>query len=527
MDAPVKAGDIIDGRYRLERVIGTGGMAVVVAAIDIEVEERVALKFLFKKAARHKEILQRFEREQAVISRLEGDHVARMLNSGVVKNTPYMVMEYLQGRDLQDLLRVQKTLPLEQAVEYVLQACDAVAEAHSLDIVHRDLKPGNLFLTHRADGSPCIKVVDFGIAKILSGGDGEGSLTRTEVVMGSPFYMSPEQMVSSKDVGPATDIWALGVILYELLAGKIPFAEKTTEKVCSRVLSGDHTPLREVFPNCPDGLDEVVARCLTRMPADRYRDVAELAAALEAYAPSQARFLIGRARFRLNHPGQTPPEQETAPELAPERDPEEAREAPTVYLPRKPRNRWKPILFAAFGGGMLALGFAGGMFFRGQAPDADPSSSLAAHATPSAEPVVTSVPTEEATGEDDEEPVVPEVPIEIDLDELIRKSDTENRRNAPPRSTRGSASSVSPASSKTAPPLPSSPPSSTKSAAPVVPASAKSPPAGTMPTTTSVPSPTATPGTVTGTTSPAPSMPSTATTATGTSGATPEPSSSR
>lgn len=499
MDAPVKAGDIIDGRYRLERIIGTGGMAVVVAAIDVEISERVALKFLFRKAARHKEILQRFEREKAVIARLQGEHVAKILDSGVVKNTPYMVMEYLQGSDLSDVLRVQKTLPLEHATEYVLQACEAVAEAHGLEIVHRDLKPGNLFLTHRADGSPCIKVFDFGIAKILAGGDeGEGSLTRTEVVMGSPFYMSPEQMISAKEVGPATDIWAMGVILYQLLSGKLPFAAKTVEKVCARVLNDSPTPLREVMPGCPDGLDEVLLGCFQRMPEERYADIGAFASALAPFAPEHARALVPRIEHRLRHPGQEPPVSAAAAEVAKARDPEAAPEAPTVYLPRKSKKSWKGALFVAFGLGMAGLGFAGGMYFRGNPPPpSEPDPSEAPKETASAASLPTKPPEREEPDEP-EEPLVPDLPIEIDLDEEIRRAAAEERareraerrREAAARAAAsaeaepatpkpaGSATVPTPKSSATPSPVPPKP-SATSTKKPS--ATATSTPTGTQP----------------------------------------------
>jgi serine/threonine-protein kinase len=503
MDAPVKAGDIIDGRYQLERVIGTGGMAVVVAAIDVEVSERVALKFLFKKAARHKEILQRFEREKAVISRLEGEHIARMVGAGVVKNTPYMVMEYLQGRDLVDVLRVQKTVPVELAVEYVLQACEAVAEAHGLDIVHRDLKPGNLFLTHRSDGSPCIKVLDFGIAKILGGGGGaEGSLTRTEVVMGSPHYMSPEQMVSSKEVSPATDIWALGVILHELVAGKLPFAERTTEKLCARVLNGEPTPLREDCPSCPEGLEKVVARCLLRMPEERFADVGELALALSEFAPPHARPLVARVVHRLRHPGELPPEIDEAPRLSQARDPEEAPDAPTVYLQRHSRIPWKSVMWAAFGVGLLAVGFAGGLLFRttptdvALPPEAPAASSMAAPSLSATE--VRPDPTEE-------EDYLADLPIEIDLDDGVPKAEVTSRpavrEERPARKEPRSPSPESPTtkaatSAPTTTIAPAGPPSTTTPpATPTSGADASPPAAGTSTgePSPSVPKPTSQP----------------------------------
>jgi len=497
MDAPAKAGDIIDGRYRLERVVGSGGMAVVVAAIDIERSERVALKFLFKKAARHKEILQRFEREKSVIGRLEGEHVARMLGAGIVKNTPYMVMEYLQGRDLADLLRVQQTLPVEQAVEYILQACEAVAEAHGLDIVHRDLKPGNLFLTHRPDGTPCIKVLDFGIAKILGGGDQEEkSLTRTEVVMGSPNYMSPEQMISAKDATPATDIWALGVILHELVAGTLPFAERSTERLCARVLQGEPTPLRKDCPSCPEQLENVVLRCLQRMPQDRFGDIAEFAKALAPLAPESAQALVPRIEKRLRQPRVSLTEEQLS-SLVPARNPEEASEAPTVYLPKPAQLPWKFIVFVGFGLLMAGLGFAGGLVFQRPVQPAAPDSIAATTASSHSVPASSSAPLTvvERAEHDDHELVQP---IEIDLDDMVKKeSDTVRRKPAAsasssPRSSPTSSSvprSTPSASSPETVPTRDAAPAPTVSTAPASSASVAPPNVSTKPSSTAPPAP--------------------------------------
>ena len=437
MDNPVKEGDIIDDRYRVERVIGTGGMAVVVAAIDLQVPERVAIKFLFRKAAKVTEILLRFEREQEVIQRLQGEHIARMLAGGVYKNAPYMVMEYLQGRDLADVLRVQGPLPSATACEYILQTCEAVAEAHALDIVHRDLKPGNLFLTHRQDGSSCIKVLDFGIAKIIDPDRSpeESSLTQAQTVMGSPFYMSPEQMLSSKDVDAATDIWALGVIAFELLTGKLPFGSGSAEQLCMRVLNEDPAMVRELNADCPEGLDQAIHRCLQRMPKNRHPNVGELAASIAPFAPPHARAALPRIFHILDFPGEVPASTETDQEIVAVRDPEEPPEAPTVYL-SKPRPAGKKhALLIAFGVGMLALGFAGGMFMRGGNRQIAPAPP--ATATPPAAAVLTAEPRPSTPAEEPEEDlVVPEAPIEMDLDEEAARMAAERRERAAERAER-------------------------------------------------------------------------------------------
>src|SRR3954470_13666053 len=214
-EAPVQEGEILAGKYRVERVLGVGGMGVVVAATHLQLDERVAIKFLVPDALSSDEAVARFAREARAAVKIKSEHVARVIDVGTLDNgAPYMVMEYLEGGDLSRVLQAQGPLPVEDAVEYVLQACEAIAHAHVLGIVHRDLKPANLFLTKRNDGSQSVKVLDFGISKVLSGNSGASSsdaaMTRTRAVMGSPLYMSPEQMTSTRDVDGRTDIWALG-----------------------------------------------------------------------------------------------------------------------------------------------------------------------------------------------------------------------------------------------------------------------------------------------------------------------------
>jgi serine/threonine-protein kinase len=213
----VSPGDVIGGKYRVDRVIGTGGMGVVVEAFHLHFEERVAIKFLVPQMGANEEALARFEREARAAFKIKSEHVARVIDVGKLNGkVPYMVMEFLEGTDLGVMLTDRRAFPIEDAVEYVLQAIEAVAEAHTLQIVHRDLKPENLFLTKRADGTPCIKVLDFGLSKALTPEPNEQrprALTGTAQVMGTPQYMSPEQWMSARDVGAATDQWALGVIL--------------------------------------------------------------------------------------------------------------------------------------------------------------------------------------------------------------------------------------------------------------------------------------------------------------------------
>jgi eukaryotic-like serine/threonine-protein kinase len=289
-------GQLLAGKYRVERVLGQGGMGVVVAAIHQQLEQRVALKFLVPGALSNEEAVGRFMREARSAVRLMSEHVARVIDVGTLPDgAPYIVMEYLEGQDLAALVAEQGPLPIETAVEYVLQACEALAEAHASGIIHRDLKPANLFLIHRRDGTPCVKVLDFGIAKISSKSS-VATLAKTNGAMGTPFYMAPEQMKSARNADARSDIWSLGIVLYELLSGDVAFARETLPALCASILTDPPPGLRERRPEVPARLEAVVMNCLAKDPADRYQDVAELAAALSEFATEEARSSVARVR---------------------------------------------------------------------------------------------------------------------------------------------------------------------------------------------------------------------------------------
>ena len=297
MDAPVREGEVLAGKYRVERVLGVGGMGVVVAAHHLALDRRVAIKFLLPEATTNQEVVARFAREARAAVRIESEHVARVIDVGALESgAPYMVMEYLVGNDLQHRVAEHGALPIEEAVDYLLQACEAIAEAHAAGIVHRDLKPANLFLTRRADGSAFVKVLDFGISKALTpqGSQPDMSLTKTASVMGSPLYMAPEQMRSTRSVDARADIWALGVILYELVSGKVPFEATTMPELCAMVLTETPPPLRERRPDAPPGLSNIIERCLQKDPAQRFGNVSELANALMSFAPARSRISAER-----------------------------------------------------------------------------------------------------------------------------------------------------------------------------------------------------------------------------------------
>jgi eukaryotic-like serine/threonine-protein kinase len=289
-------GEILAGKYRVEKVLGQGGMGVVIQATHVQLDERVAMKFLLPEYAEHPEASARFLREARAAVKIKSEHVARVVDVGTLENgAPYMVMEYLHGKDLSQVLE-GGLLSVEDAIEFVLQATEALAEAHAAGIVHRDLKPANLFLTRRADGSELVKVLDFGISKVATTTDStpEMSLTKTSTMMGSPLYMSPEQMRSSRDVDARSDLWSLGAILFELLTGRTPFLGTSIPELCANILTNEAPPVSSLRPEVPPGLDAVIARCLAKTPEARYASVAEVAVALAPFGPLRARLSAER-----------------------------------------------------------------------------------------------------------------------------------------------------------------------------------------------------------------------------------------
>ncbi len=282
MNAPVQPGEVLQGKYRVERLLGEGGMGVVVAATHIGFDDRVAIKLIRSEAALQPEVVQRFLREGRAARKIRSEHVVQVMDVGTLESgVPYMVMEFLEGEDLSAWIERAGPMPYGSAVEFILQACEAIAEAHLLGIVHRDLKPANLFAETRRGGTPCIKVLDFGISKVSEPGGPGSALTRTSVAMGSPPYMSPEQLSSSRNVDARSDIWALGVILYELVSGQHPFMAEDLPRLCMQIMLYPPVPLLSRRPDAPAPLVAAIDRCLEKDPANRFANVGELVRALE------------------------------------------------------------------------------------------------------------------------------------------------------------------------------------------------------------------------------------------------------
>jgi serine/threonine-protein kinase len=291
-------GDVVAGKYRVERVLGEGGMGYVVAARHLQLGQMVALKFMRAEVCT-REYRGRFTREARAIVRLKSKHVSRVIDVGELEGgSPYMVMEYLEGTDLSDLLHKRGPFPVQDACEFILQACEAIAEAHGLGIVHRDLKPANLFLTKGQSGEPVVKVLDFGVSKVIELGieddtnpggrprqkPADSVVTRASDLLGSPSYMAPEQIISARDADIRSDIWSLGVILFRLISGKAPFHATSLGELIQAIVHGPIPSLRDAKPDLPQGLEHVVARCLERDRNNRLGDVTELARMLAPYA---------------------------------------------------------------------------------------------------------------------------------------------------------------------------------------------------------------------------------------------------
>jgi serine/threonine protein kinase len=273
-------GQLIAGKYRVERTIGAGGMGVVVSALHVDLERRVAIKLIRDELTRDPSTLQRFLLEARAAAKMTSAHICKVLDVGRLEDgSPFIVMELLQGCDLGAILKERGRIEPTECVDWVLQACEGVAEAHALRIVHRDLKPDNLFLTRLGDGSTCVKVLDFGVSKKVGGTNPGGRLTAPRTVVGSPRYMAPEQMLFAT-ADERSDIWALGTILYELTSGTPAFAGDNVATICSRVINEPPVPPRARAPEVSPALERVILRCLERDPAARYPNVAALAADL-------------------------------------------------------------------------------------------------------------------------------------------------------------------------------------------------------------------------------------------------------
>ena len=308
MELP-KTGDVLLGKYVLEERLGEGGMGVVYAARHLLLAQRVAVKLIRSEIAKDAETVARFVNEARAAARIENEHIARVLDVGMLdEGSPYMVLEILEGADLGRILRERGPLPLAEVADHLLQTIEAVACAHSLGIVHRDLKPSNLFLARRRDGTARIKVLDFGIAKATREVDGpSANMTKKNSMLGSPHYMSPEQLRDAASVDHRSDIWALGIVAYELLSGRPPFDGETTVAVFASIQESEPASLRGMRADIPRAVEAAILKCLARTPDARFASVTDFGRALAPFGTALAARALENATRILPPSGESPP----------------------------------------------------------------------------------------------------------------------------------------------------------------------------------------------------------------------------
>jgi serine/threonine-protein kinase len=349
-----RVGEVVAGKFRIERLLGEGGMAHVVEATHLLLDERVALKFLRAEVLLRSDIVARFAQEGRAAAKLKSEHVARVIDVGELDKVPYIVMEYLDGQNLEELVADRGPLPIAEAADLLIQACEGITDAHARGIIHRDIKPANLFLTQR-DGWPTLKILDFGISKAaLAPSPSPFALGKDPVntisLLGSPHYMSPEQLRSTKDVDRRTDIWSLGVVLFELLTGRTAFVATDFLGLAREIFEAPHTPLRSLRSDAPPELEAVVDRALAKNADDRFQSAGELALMLLDFTTSKRSRVIAtraisvtqKSEIDVNVPlpsavpaassGARLLEIPSAPRL-PSFDPQPASHAPTVPAP--------------------------------------------------------------------------------------------------------------------------------------------------------------------------------------------------
>ena len=408
-------GRLIAGKYRIDRLIGKGGMGVVYAARHELLDQPVAIKLLLGDQVCDEAAAARFLNEARAAARIPSDHVVRVLDVGIDRERPYFVMELLDGVDLAHLLEERGgRLPEKEAVEYVLEAIEALAQAHALGIIHRDLKPSNLFLAKRPDGSKVVKVLDFGIAKAFGPAAHTQAAVTTQGLIGSPAYMAPEYVRSAKSIDTRADIWAIGVILYELISGEVPFTGDNPGEVLAAILEKNVPSLVTIVGSLVSpGLADVVMKCLARKPEERFQELAEVAEALVPFAartsPSIARIRATVTTLRLRPPSADTsgpisvaraqsPDDETA--LAPASAAQQTNRSWTGAAEPAPPSRGSRTLAVLAGVASALVLTAGFLWMRPVAPSVAASApNAAAPATPPSIPAANAnaIPTATAT----------------------------------------------------------------------------------------------------------------------------------
>jgi eukaryotic-like serine/threonine-protein kinase len=388
-------GTLIGQSVRLKRLLGQGGMGSVWVADHLALQTEVAVKLISAEIAQNSEAVARFQREATAAAQLKSPHVVQIFDHGVMpEGLPYIVMELLEGHDLGRRIQEQGTLPVGEVVSIVSQVCRALGKAHTRGIVHRDIKPENIFLTD-SDGELFVKVLDFGIAK--HGQDSAMNMTSTGAMVGTPYYMSPEQVMSSKGVDFRSDLWSLAVVAYNALTGRLPFSAETLGALCVAINTASFEPATRVRPDLPASLDTWFERALNRSPDKRFESARSMAETLQA-ATSMARAPMassvgwgagpstGIASAVTTSGMQTPNPMHTPPAMLSPDQPHTLLDA-SITGTRTPRSKAALIGIALGGTGLLVIGIAvAAMLSRSGTPETvtspDPARSPAASAGP-------------------------------------------------------------------------------------------------------------------------------------------------
>ena len=296
---PFEPGTVLAGKYRVDRILAAGGQGTVAKAFHLRLRQPVAIKFPHRSGGSDHESNERLFREARATFRLRSEHIARIIDVDEMNGAPFIVMEYLDGIDLKDMLTERGPLPWAEAVGLLLQTIDGLAHAHDTGIVHRDLKPSNLFVERRADGTPLLKVLDFGVSKTTSRtftSEEVGDLTEPLRMLGTPRYVAPEQAHDARSATTASDIWALGVIFQEMLTAEPVFRGRTEVEVLAQILHKWPAPVSLVRSDVPLEIERLILRCLQKAPEHRFADVRELAEHLAQFAPPWAAVNLERLR---------------------------------------------------------------------------------------------------------------------------------------------------------------------------------------------------------------------------------------
>jgi len=296
----LNTGDLVDGKYRIVRLLGEGGMGAVYEGENTRIHRRVAIKVLHAGVAANGDAVARFEREAQAAGRIGSEHIVEVLDLGqLVDGERYMVMEFMDGESLSSRIQKSGRLTAAQVYPIAVQMLEGLGAAHSAGIIHRDLKPDNVYLVRSKKGqTDFVKLLDFGISKFSALG-GEFSMTRTGAVMGTPYYMAPEQAKGAKDIDTRVDIYAAGVILYEAVSGQVPFNADTFNELIFKIVLESPPPVEQVAPGLDAGFAAIVSKAMARDLNERFASCADFLAALNAWAQS------GQAQASsAQHPGQ-------------------------------------------------------------------------------------------------------------------------------------------------------------------------------------------------------------------------------